>query len=319
MTTHFCRLIDLTSADEPYIQSLTQALAPCVLRGRSESALHFGDKSSVRFVRDLFNHKDAIFNELKRHATLQHSASVLRAQSVSGPLAGAAASRARAISTDESNRRAHMEERQRAIASRSRATSPSRGSRDHGYSNGPSVGHDGHRAGNTNGGGRNHRRDSSRGPETRFPVATPGGATSSPRSGPRPGRAGDRDSLEVPGHDASVVASSSALSSATTTPQKGYSNGAAAAAAAVSALPSALPENGPNEAVTAASLNSAADIESSVQKSDSLGRRGGMVRKGLGSGSKGSRSSLQMARDSNLTETDSDRRGVELVDRPMDD
>lgn len=60
------------------------------------------ERFSYRLVRDLFAHKDAIFGELKRASTLTHSTS--------------GAQRPRAISTDESNRRANMEERQRAIA-----------------------------------------------------------------------------------------------------------------------------------------------------------------------------------------------------------
>lgn len=120
------------------------------------------ERYSYRLVRDLFAHKDAIFGELKRASTLTHSAS--------------GAQRPRAISTDESNRRANMEERQRAIASQRppRATSPAPGSRVAG----------------------SHRRDRS---QTRFPVNT-----SSPTDA-RKGT-GNRGSLEVPGsEDSSTV------------------------------------------------------------------------------------------------------------------
>ncbi|KAF2499398.1 Rho-GTPase-activating protein 8 [Lophium mytilinum] len=158
ITTHFTRLIELTSADEQYIAALAQTLAPCILRPRQESSLTMNERYAYRLIRDLFAHKDAIFGELKRASTLTHSSS--------------GANRPRAISTDESNRRAHMEERQRAIAAnRSRAASPA-----------PSP--------------RSHRRDrSSGGPETRFPVAT---STASPTERRGTGGAA-RNSLEVPG------------------------------------------------------------------------------------------------------------------------
>ncbi|KAK3378240.1 hypothetical protein B0H63DRAFT_418132 [Podospora didyma] len=137
---HFTRLIDLTSADEEYVSKLATTLAPCILRPRTETSLTMEEKHAYRLVRDLFAHKDAIFNELKRMSTLGSS------NSVSGN-----ANRPRAISTDESNRKAHMEERTRALlekasGSRSRATSPAPGP-------------------------RGHRRDKSTGgPETRFPI-----------------------------------------------------------------------------------------------------------------------------------------------------
>ncbi|KAK0616005.1 hypothetical protein B0T17DRAFT_619580 [Bombardia bombarda] len=144
---HFTRLIDLTSADEEYITKLATSLAPCVLRPRTETSLTLEEKHSYRLIRDLFAHKDAIFSELKRMSTLGSSGSI----SGNG-------NRPRAISTDESNRKAHMEERTRALleksgggggSSRSRATSPA-----------PSP--------------RGHRRDrSSGGAETRFPSLGP--------------------------------------------------------------------------------------------------------------------------------------------------
>ncbi|KAI8951396.1 hypothetical protein F4801DRAFT_297506 [Xylaria longipes] len=141
---HFTRLIDLTSADEDYIHNLATTFAPCILRPRVETSLTMEEKHAYRLIRDLFAHKDAIFGELKRMSSLSHSSSVNN-------------NRPRAISTDESNRRAHMEERQRALlekaekaGSRSRATSPAPGLRG------------------------SHRRDrSTGGPETRFPIASP--------------------------------------------------------------------------------------------------------------------------------------------------
>lgn len=135
ISTHFTRLIELTSADEAFVSALAHNIAPCVLRPRNESSLTMHERNSYRLVRDLFSHKDAVFGELKRASALSHTAS--------------GSGRTRAISTDESNRRANMEARNRAIASRSRASSPQPGP------------------------GRAHRRDRSTGPaETRFPIQT---------------------------------------------------------------------------------------------------------------------------------------------------
>lgn len=139
---HFTRLIDLTSADEEYVAALATSLAPSILRPRAETSLTLEEKHAYKLVRDLFAHKDPIFSALKRMSTLNHSSSV-----------SSTANRPRAISTDESNRKALMEERNRALlekasATRTRATSP-----------GPSP--------------RGHRRDrSTGGPETRFPIQT---------------------------------------------------------------------------------------------------------------------------------------------------
>ncbi|KAH8882782.1 hypothetical protein GQ53DRAFT_700271 [Thozetella sp. PMI_491] len=169
---HFTRLIELTSADEEYVSKLATSLAPCVLRPRTETSLTMEEKHAYRLIRDLFAHKDAIFSELKRMSTLNHSTSV------TGP-----PNRPRAISTDESNRKANMEERNRALlekatGSRSRATSPA-----------PSP--------------RGHRRErSTGGPETRFPIST---GITSPTQTDRQHRQSmgpvlpKRTSLEVPG------------------------------------------------------------------------------------------------------------------------
>lgn len=121
------------------------------------------EKHASRLIRDLFAHKNAIFGELKRMSSLSHSGSVNN-------------NRPRAISTDESNRRAHMEERQRALLEkatpRSRATSPAPGPR--------------------------HRRDrSTGGPETRFPIASPTSGTERHRSSLGLNTL-KRQSLEVP-------------------------------------------------------------------------------------------------------------------------
>ena len=120
------------------------------------------ERHSYRLIRDLFDHKEAIFGELKRASTLAHT-----------PSGGASsnAARIRAISTDESNRRANMEARNRAIASKSRNSSPA-----------------------PHANGRSHRRDrSSDPPTTRFPIQT---------SPVEQRKAAVRASLEVPGSPA---------------------------------------------------------------------------------------------------------------------
>ncbi|KFY16303.1 hypothetical protein V492_01431 [Pseudogymnoascus sp. VKM F-4246] len=167
LMTHFTRLIELTSADEAYTTALAQTLAPCILRPRAENSLTLEEKHSYRLIRDLFAHKSQIFSELKRASSLSHSANN-------------ANNRPRAISTDESNRKANMEARTRAIlaagGSRSRATSPA-----------PSP--------------RGHRRDrSSGGPETRFPIQTSPTIASEARSSRGSlGSTVNRTSLDIPG------------------------------------------------------------------------------------------------------------------------
>ncbi|EOD48023.1 putative and fes cip4 domain protein [Neofusicoccum parvum UCRNP2] len=66
ITTHFVRLIELTSADENFNATLATALAPCILRPRQENSLTMNERYAYRLIRDLFAHKDAIFGELKR-------------------------------------------------------------------------------------------------------------------------------------------------------------------------------------------------------------------------------------------------------------
>ena len=70
---HFTRLIELTSADEQYIQDLATSLAPCILRPRTETSLTMEEKHAYRLVRDLFANKTAIFSELKRMSSLTHT------------------------------------------------------------------------------------------------------------------------------------------------------------------------------------------------------------------------------------------------------
>ncbi|KIV94509.1 hypothetical protein PV10_02270 [Exophiala mesophila] len=166
IATHFTRLIDLTSADEAYIVALAQSLAPCILRPRLENSLTLEEKHAYRLIRDLFDHKEAIFGELKRQSSTGGS----------GP-----ANRSRAVSNanpDESSRRAHMEARARAITEqRQRDKSPAPTNR--------------------------HRRDKSTdGSLGRFPVI----ASPRPEHGRSPSGVGfptKRSSLEVPGSNES--------------------------------------------------------------------------------------------------------------------
>ena len=183
LITHFTRLIELTSADEEYISTLASILSPCIMRPKQENGLTMTEKYNVRLVRDLFAHKNDIFGELKRQSALTHTNSGSTRQ-------------VRGISTDESKRREHMEERQRAIAaaqlaaqngggtsSRSRASSPGPSAR------GPMPD------------GPTHRRDRSRGPETRFPVSTTAIQGASERriiSPTTSTSSSHRDSLSVP-------------------------------------------------------------------------------------------------------------------------
>ncbi|KAL8781138.1 MAG: hypothetical protein Q9213_006138 [Squamulea squamosa] len=177
ITTHFTRLIELTSAEEPFVSSLAQNLAPCILRPRTDNSLTMHERHSYRLIRDLFAHKEAIFGELKRASSHAHSSAVAaNATTAATVAAGSATPRVRAISTDESNRRVNTEARNRAIASKSRATSP---------------------APPTN--GRAHRRDRSAGPaETRFPIHTSSSPPTSSATADSQRRGAARASLGVP-------------------------------------------------------------------------------------------------------------------------
>lgn len=157
--THFTRLLELTSADEAYASALSTVLSPCILRPKTETSLTMEEKYSYRLIRDLFTYKNEIFEELKRSSAYSPS-------SISSD-----DSRPRAVSSDESNRKANMEARARAIKAaggnvRSRATSPATA--------------------------RGHRGDrNSTGAETRFPIQTSPTDLRTPRST-------TRHSLEVP-------------------------------------------------------------------------------------------------------------------------
>ncbi|KAK3715295.1 Rho-GTPase-activating protein 8 [Vermiconidia calcicola] len=203
--THFTRLIDLTSADDTYVTQLATTLAPCIMRPKQETGLSMAEKFNVRLIKDLFGHKDAIFGELKRQASLTHTNS-------------GATRPNRAISTDESKRKEAMEERQRAIAAAQHAQANPGSSRSRQPSPGP-----GSRV--TDGPGSSVRRERSRGPETRFPISTANAQSSrdsriiSPTSSSSNGS--HRDSLGVP---QSPPATRQTTTSSTTSPPKQQSS-----------------------------------------------------------------------------------------------
>ncbi|PYH78906.1 hypothetical protein BO82DRAFT_290141 [Aspergillus uvarum CBS 121591] len=278
--THFTRLIDLTSADEAYISSLAQALSPCVLRPRTESSLTMNERHSYRLIRDLFAHKDAIFGELKRQSS---------ALGISGT-----SNRPRAISTDESNRRAAMEARNRAIVDRSRAHSP----------NPP----------------RKHRRDRSSGASEagRFPVNV---------TSPTERRTNLRNSLDVPTNVESPTAAEKLSSVNIDNSEASEPNGAADDSPAVSASsgsgtsspPPVAGSDGSMSPVTAATPTQESEKRTSIPLSSVMFNR----KPGLGN-----RSSFPIAvnsengsdsKRSSLATIENEPKGVTLEDKPMDD
>jgi hypothetical protein len=182
IVSHFARLIELTNADEAYVAQLAGVLAPCILRPKQETGLSMTEKYNVRLLRDLLAHKDSIFGELKRQSSLAHSSS-------------GATRPNRAISTDESSRRENMIERQRAIAAATQAQASGLQRSNSNKSRQPSPGPS-NRVSLPEANG--HRRDRSRGPETRFPIST--GSVTSPteKRFMSPNSRESRLSLEVP-------------------------------------------------------------------------------------------------------------------------
>ncbi|KAM5451268.1 Rho-GTPase-activating protein 8 [Microsporum audouinii] len=228
ITTHFWRLVDLTipeqdqfsTREEIYISALASSLAPCILRPRVQNHLSMDEKHSHRLVRDLIVHQKQIFGELRR---------------LSSKSSSAASQRPRAISTDESNRRANMEERNRAIANRARGTSPAPSPR--------------------------HRRDRSVGSSgsTRFPVSVSGVTTSE--------RKPVRHSLEVP--DATPTDTTNPHTNGTSEDTSAATESAAALADAPSTDRASTPPN-TTTTITASAVPSS--ITGEVQMTGSLSR-----------------------------------------------
>jgi hypothetical protein len=282
LMTHFTRLIELTSADESYIAALATTLAPCILRPRTETSMTMEEKYSYRLIRDLFAHKVAIFSELKRASSLTHSISV--------------DTRPRAISTDESNRKANFEARQRAVIA---ASGHSGGSRSRAPSPAPSP--------------RGHRRDrSSGGPETRFPVQT------SPTNS-REKQTIARHSLEVPGDAAVPPSEPNPAHVAASAPLQNITNGSPETTTSATYMPG-MDDGMMSEAISAE--------KSGVEKRNSLGRAPAAV-----GGRFGGRKpvALRMGQNHDQSKRDSvgsmsghddgvgEKFGVTLTDKPMDD
>ncbi|OJJ81171.1 GTPase-activating protein RGD2 [Aspergillus glaucus CBS 516.65] len=280
--THITRLIDLTSADETFVSTLTQSLSQCVLRPRWESSLTMDERHSYRLIRDLFAHKDVIFGELKR----QSSANGL----------GRTNSRPRAISTDESNRRAAMEARNRAIVDRSRGHSPA-----------PP---------------RKHRRDRSSGAsETRrFPINV---------TSPTDKRTMTRGSLDVPSNNNSPTGTEQmtnvnihAAESATNgTPDDSPVSAAASVSTSGTSSPPPPPAAAtddsptptPTPAPVHASTTSDADKRTSISRSSLKFTR----KPGLGSVSSFPTSVGTNSNRNSIAESEPNR--ITLEDKPMDD
>ena len=249
------------------------------------------ERHSYRLIRDLFAHKEEIFGELKRASTLSHT-----------PSGGAAssASRMRAISTDESNRRVNMEARNRAIAIKSRNSSPA-----------------------PHANGRSHRRDrSSDPPATRFPIQT-----SSPTVGDAP-RRGVRASLEVPSDEgSSPVVERQSKQNNISTIINSFNNTSKPIPEDPSQVPDPNHEN-PSSSYAPPSENTDSGT-TFAENRESLGRSSRFPPRKTGTAGSsnrsggGNRSSLETANRTNL-EFDSgagnmERHGVQLSDKPMDD
>ncbi|KAJ5092085.1 hypothetical protein NUU61_006955 [Penicillium alfredii] len=279
--THFTRLLDLTSADEQYIATLAQNLASCVLRPRTESSLTMNERHSYRLIRDLFAHKDVIFGELKRQSS---------ALGIS-----TSTSRPRAISTDESNRRAAMEARQRAIVNRSRATSPAARTR--------------------------HRRDRSSGASEsgRFPINV---------ASPSERRSTRGNSLDVPMSNSSDSPTAPPLPTVNTQTVEPVTNGAGSNSPAVmsasvssgSSSPPPPPETASDGSPTP--TPTPAPTATEFEKRSSVPRSAGAryTRKpGLGSLSSFPTSAASDADSKRSSLAESEPKGVTLEDKPMDD
>lgn len=290
IATHFTRLIDLTSADEAYVVALAQSLAPCILRPRLENSLTLEEKHAYRLIRDLFEHKEAIFGELKRQSSTGGS----------GP-----ANRSRAVSNanpDESSRRAHMEARARAITEqRQRDKSPAPTNR--------------------------HRRDKSTdGSLGRFPVV----ASPRPEHGRSASGVGfptKRASLEVPGSNESSPVqqrnqSAVNANSAVKVEQDSTTNGDdQTPSSPVPMLPSTFSGGGPGPHIPPPLDDDSNDSDTQapvpVPKDDRPATTSGSFKRvaAVGRNAAGSLKRTPVPSQSAVAPA----QGVQLTDRPMDD
>lgn len=239
------------------------------------------ERHSYRLIQDLFAHKDVIFGELKRQSSAN---GVTRTNS-----------RPRAISTDESNRRAAMEARNRAIVDRSRAHSPA-----------PP---------------RSHRRDRSSGAsETRrFPINV---------NSPTEKKSGPRSSLDVPSSNSSPtetgqlsnVSTHAAEYPANGTPSDSPVSGVASASSSGTSSPPLPPttasDDSPTPTPTPAPVQAAV---SDIEKRTSLSRTGAKNTRKPGLGSISSFPAGAGTNSDRNSVADDEPQRVTLEDKPMDD
>lgn len=266
------------------------------------------ERHAYRLIRDLFDHKDAIFGELKRQSS--------SLSGLGGPGAIGPNPRARAVSSTESNRRMATEARQKAIAERTRDKSPAAMNR--------------------------HRRDKSTdGSMGRFPVvASPtivtgqgqghvagtGSSISGQTGGPH------RHSLEVPGSqdNGSVMEKSTkVLPNHVQNVAHSQHNETETTTNGTVGTPGGFsePPTPPEKDIASKAAPSA--IEADVEKKNSLKRNmvgsGGRGKHRGGAGSGGPASTLARGkgslseRQSLAKEASSSPQGVTLEDKPMDD
>ena len=287
LTTHFTRLIDLTSADEAYVKALAETLASCVLRPRAENSLTMDERHAYRLVRDLFDHKDAIFGELKRQsATLGH---------LGGPAPSFGGStRQRAVSnSDETNRRAHMEARAKAInEQRTREKSPGPTSR--------------------------HRREKSTDGSisTRFPIAVAVNSPTAARTSLN-GATANRQSLEVPGSMENSPVTDRTHHPITTPSQVEEPRTNGATGGTRDTMPGAFMGGGPGPHIPPmddSPIQEPSSAEVGPEKQNSIKRTSAI-------GGSGRRKAVPhgMGTLSNQASLEGVREGVTLSDRPMDD
>ena len=249
------------------------------------------ERHSYRLIRDLFDHKEEIFGELKRASSQNHS---LSAPGNPRPRAPS--------STDESNRRANMEARNQAIMNRSRAHSPA-----------PSA--------TVNGLG--HRRDKSTGAAvTRFPIQTSPPATSDIN------KRGMRHSLEVPDESPSnAYAPDTQQPSTQTIPSKPLPEDVSANGTAEHTVPMS---SAPTDETRSQENNNGIEKQNSFGRSGRVAAATNRLnRKAQGSGSGAGLGMIArhaVKRDSvvslgaqSIASVESERaQGVELSDKPMD-
>ncbi|RJE27340.1 hypothetical protein PHISCL_00350 [Aspergillus sclerotialis] len=275
------RLNNIATLDAIMTHFTRMTLSQCILRPRTESSLTMDERHSYRLIRDLFAHKDAIFGELKR----QSSALGL----------GSTSNRPRAISSDESNRRAAMEARNRAIVDRSRANSPA-----------PP---------------RKHRRDRSSGASEggRFPI----NVTSPPER-----RNLTRNSLDVPSSNESptgaeqvpAVDTQAAEVDTNGTPSGSPASGADSVTSAGTTSPPPVRDGSPTPTATPAPLSM---TTTGLEKRSSVPHSPVRFQRKPGLGSRSSFPNAQpegtSAESNRNSLTDGEPKGVTLEDKPMDD